>query len=274
MKLAWLVLALQACTGASVADDPYTGDWKQVDLRSIESVPPCVRLWFEERRYALQGSGTPQGFYANTLRAVPVGSTLSSSCKYPAPASNPIALQMRAWMLVIRPDGNGRRRVEAEPAPGSGDLNVDKTEEFKTVLWMHDGLLFDGNPNDEASALVFRRPSDPSATARAVLEQTISRLESGSCLDVLASMGLGTKVSQACELRRRMRQIAGDYIGLRINGATEFHRMPIAFPSPLKTLKQQHGIHFSFNALYEKQTLVDDALVFEEGGKWRVAFLW
>lgn len=276
MKVALLVFALQACACATVAQDSYAGDWKQVDLREIERTPPaCVRLWFEERTYALQRSGTPQGVYTSTIRAVPAG-TLSStpSCKYAAPASNPIAMQIRGWGLVLRPDGNGRQQVEADPMPGSGDLSVYKTEEFKTVLWLHDGLLFDGNPSEKGNALVFRRPSEPPATARAMLEQTISRLESGGCLDVLTSMGGWGNVAQACEVRSRMRQIAGDYIGLRINNTTEFDRISALLPMRSSIWKHQHGVHFSFNAMYEKQTLLNDALVFEEGGKWRVAFLW
>ena len=275
LVLPFIVLAV-LCRGVATAEDPYAGDWKNVDIRGVENRPPaCTRVWFEERSYALQRPDALQGIYSNVIRAAPVGAPSSRpDCKYPAPASNPIAQQLRMWRVIGRPDGSGGFRVAAEAAPGGGDMNVYKTQEFRTVLTLRSGRLIDETQSGAANGLVFRRAAEPPAAARRVLEETISRLESGGCLDVMAAMGAREKVAQMCELRRRMAEIAGRYIGLSVISSLEFDRVPDRFPNESKALKSQHGVHFSFNGQYENQKLHGDALVFEEEGRWRVAFLW
>ncbi len=267
MKHLLLSALVLLCTAATA--QPLTGDWKQVDLRGIENTPPaCVRLWFEERSYALQKQNDQMyGVYANLHRITPVGApSFQPNCKYPPPATKPLSLQTRMWNLAVRPDGN-RLRIAAEPGIGSGDMNLYKTEAFNTVVSVRNGLLVDGD-------LLFRRPSTASAAARQKLEETINRLEGGGCLEVMASMGRSDIAEQACDLRRRIGQYAGRYTGLSVISALEFDRIPEKFPMLSTAMKNQRGIHYSFNGQYERQTIPGDALVFEEGGSWRVAFLW
>lgn len=269
----FVIVVSMACAPVTTAADSYVGEWKQVDIRTLEKAPPaCMRLWFEERSYKLQQTDTLRGLYGNVIRSAPLGApSLQPDCKYWTVAPRAAAMQFRIWQIVARPTDDGGYRVGAQPMKGGGDFNSFKTEEFNTVIALKDGSLVDGVGGD---ALVFHRPAQPSADARMTLEQTITRLETGGCLEVMASMGSRLIAPQVCDLRRRIGELAGRYIGLSVISSMEFDRVPDNFPNESKSLKRQHGVHFSFNGQYENQKIPGDALVFEENGKWRVAFLW
>jgi hypothetical protein len=183
-------------------------------------------------------------------------------------------MQIRGWAVVMKSDGNGGQRVAAEPVNGTGDLKMLETKEFATVLRLRDGRLYDGDPGDAANMLVFEHAVAPPAPARELLETTVARLEGGECLEVITSLGRGDVAAQMCEVRRRMAAIAGSYTGLSIISATPFDRISDRFPLESKTFERRRGVHYSFFLRYEKQKLVADALLVEEGGKWRIAYLW
>ncbi|MEA2325526.1 MAG: hypothetical protein QOE68_485, partial [Thermoanaerobaculia bacterium] len=178
-----LIVVSMACAAVTSAADSYTGEWKQVDIRTIEKAPPaCLRLWFEERSYKLQQSEALQGVYGNVIRSATLGApSLSPDCKYWTGAPRPAAMQFRIWQVVARPVDGGGYRLAAQPMKGSGDFNSFKTEEFNTVIALKNRELVDGAGGD---AIVFHRPSPPSVDARTTQDQTNTRLETGGCLEV------------------------------------------------------------------------------------------
>jgi hypothetical protein len=269
-------------TAALASAGPVAGEWRNVDLRGIESQPGgCVRVWLEERLYDLQETADKvMGVYRNIIRAAPVGPlSFGPNCKaYPAPASNPIASQLRLWSIIGRPAGNGAWRIGAEPGIGGGDLQLMKTEEFRTAVVERNGRLVDGtgdaaNPND---TLVFRPAGSVPEAARTALERTVTRLHNGECLDVASALGASREIAvKMCELRERMSSLTGGYRSLTVDLTTEFDRVPENFPREAsKGWRRQHGVFFTFTGIYEKQQVPGNAIVYEDGGQWHVAFLW
>ena len=278
MKIALSLLILLAGTSMCAADAP-AGEWVSVDLRSIEGIPAgCVRLWIEERGYALKAERERvRGISRNLIRATPLGTpSLRPECKWPEPATNPIAHQMRIWGVVGKPDEGGGWQVAAQPLPGEGNMKVFKTEEFKTLLVKRGDRLFDGtgDPAEPNATFVFRRPALPPAEARATLEDTVRRLHTGACLEITSTFVPSAAAAQACDVRRRILDLAGNYLTLSVISATEFDRMPDHFPGPSTAMKRQRGVHFSFTGQYEKQRVLGDAIMIQDGQQWRLAFLW
>lgn len=283
MKLfsAVALLSVVLPVAAAVAEPP-SGEWYNVDLRGFETQPgnACLRLWIEERMYNLQPAGERlTGTYRNVIRATPVGGpSFSPDCKYPTPATNPIASQVRLWSIVGKATDAGGWSIGAQPGMGGGDLQVWKTEEFKTILVSRGGQLIDGtgSPEDPDHALVFRRSAPPSSGARDILEATLTRLHGGACLEVLTPLAVSRNAAvEACALRQRMAQLAGRYLSLSMISATDFDRVPNTFPkAPSSGWKRQRGVFFEFTSRFERQQLLGNAIVFEEAGQWRVALLW
>ncbi len=255
------------------------GEWRNVDLRGIEVLPgSCIRLWVEERAYHIQAAGDHfEGVYNNVLRATPVGlPSFNPNCHFPAPASNPVAMQIRGWALIGRSNGSGGWRVGAEPGVAGGDFHVDKTEEFHTFVTQQGNTLIDGENSDDAvHTLLFRAAAPPPPAARTALEESIMRVNGGSCLEVLTTIAVNRDaVVQACDVRERILNLSGKYISLSVDSATEFDRVPDKFPAQSTTVRRQHGVFFSFIGKFERTEVPGNAIVYEDGGKWRLGFLW
>jgi hypothetical protein len=255
------------------------GEWRNVDLRGIEVLPgSCIRLWVEERAYHIQAAGDHfEGVYNNVLRTTPVGApSFSLSCRFPPPASNPVAMQIRGWALIGRSNGSGGWRVGAEPGVAGGDFHADKTEEFHTVVTQQGNTLIDGeNSGDAVHTFLFRAAAPPPAEARTALEESIRRVEGGSCLEVLTAIAVNRDDAvQACGVRERILSLSGKYISLSVDSATEFDRVPDKFLAQSTALRRQHGVLFSFTGKFEKTEVPGNAVVYEDGGKWRLGFLW
>lgn len=283
MKI-WLAVALLLLTRLAVAspDAPPRGEWHHADLRGMEILAggTCVRLWFEERTYSLVPAGDSRltGTYVNVIRAAPVGlSSFSSQCKFPAPAENPVASQFRLWAVVGKRVTENTWRVRAEPGAPSGDLRVDKTEEFETRLELQGENLvdsLDGEGPDQA--LLFRHPAPSSPSPRVALEETIRRMLGGACLEVLSQLDtLPDAAREMCALRLRMNQLSGRLLSLSVDDFTELDRLPAEFPKASSSgYRRQRAFFFSFTGRYENQQIPGNAIVVEEEGTWHVAMLW
>lgn len=276
-------LALNMYSPADLFAEPPTGEWRHSDLRGVEVLPggTCVRVWFEERTYSLQPSppGRATGAYRNVVRAMPASPTsFAPTCAFPAPAENPIAHQIRMWLVVATDDGAQGWRVRAQPAPGGGDFDTLKTEEFTTRLVQKGDMLLDG-PGDERDAdrtLVFRRDPMPPAAARAELERLVRRLEGGGCLEVISRLvGKTEGVSEVCALRRQIAELQGPLVSIAVDVDTPIDRVPSGFPDRASSgWRRQRGAVVSFTAQYERAKVPGSALLFDEEGQWRVVVLW
>lgn len=258
------------------------GEWHNVDYRAVEVLPnACVRVWLEERKYAFQSQpgGAVQGAYQNVVRAIPVGApSFSQACRFPAPTQNPIAFQLRAWLVAGSPMDGGFWRLRAQPAPGAGDFSSLKTEEFSTELRLDGTLLQDGTGSlaDEDRVLLFRRPSASPPAARQALETTMARLNGGGCLEVMSAMATDKSgVAAVCEMRRQLLTMQGRYVSLTINADTQIDRVPKAVTTPgAAGFIRRRGVFYEFTAAFEKVRVPGNALAVEEGGTWRVVILW
>lgn len=259
------------------------GEWHHTDIRSIEILPggACIRLWLEERTYNIVPAGDSRftGTYFNVIRAAPVGApSFREECKFPPPAANPVATQIRGWSIVGSKTPEQAWRVRAQPGAPGGDLRIFKTEEFETKLYREGDHLVDSNGDSASSdALLFRPPAPPPAPARAALEDTIRRLHGGFCLEVMLKLAPGQEdaARELCVLRQRMTQIAGNLLSISVESATELDRMPVGFPrTPANGYRRQRGVFFSFLGSFEKQRIPGHAVVVEEEGAWRVDLLW
>jgi hypothetical protein len=261
----------------SYAESPQ-GEWSNADLMSLEKASDgCARAWLSERTYQLQLAGNRvNGIYRNVVRAIPVGApSFSPKCKFPAPAPNPIATQLRTWAIVGTATGIDRWQVSAEPGVGGGDFTHFKTEEFKTTLQVRAGYLFDG-AGDEASpdTLRFRARGLSPTPARDALETTVKRLNIGACLDVMATLAPSHEAAvKYCDVKERLRGFTGPFVALSVDGAAMFDRVDRAFPMASNTWRRQRGVVFSYVEQYEKQQLIGNAILYEDDDKWHIAFL-
>lgn len=278
-RLAGTAIVLMIISGCASAAEPPLGEWVQNDIRGMESIAgaTCTRMWIEERKYTLNGdAGQLMGSYGNVIRAMPIGMPSLPACKYPKPASSPIATQMRLWSLIGRPNDDGTWRIGAQPEQSGGDFDTFKMDEFKTRLTLRGATLIDAASDpDDPDALVFRRPAAPEPEARAALEEAVRRLQTGACVPVMMELGATQQVAaQMCALRKRITNLGGAYVSLSVDAATEFHRVPDNFPRPSTGMRRQRGVVYSFTTHYERQAVPGNAVVYEENGKWRVALLW
>lgn len=265
------------------SDEPPRGEWHSTDLRGIEVLPggACVRLWLEERTYNIIPAGDSRftGTYFNVIRAAPVGaSSFQKECRFPPPADNPVATQIRGWSIVGNKISEGIWRARAQPGSSGGDFHVDKSEEFETRLYRRGDRLVDssGNGEDPNKTFLFRPPAPPPAAARTALEDTIRRLHGGACLEVLSKLAPSPDAArEMCAIRQRMAQISGSLLSISVDGATEIDRVPAGFRrAPAEGYRRQQGVFFSFLGRYETQQIPGHAVVMEENGTWSVALFW
>ncbi len=100
-------------------------------------------------------------------------------------------------------------------------------------------------------------------------------MNGGSCLEVLTTIAVNRDaVVQACDVRERILNLSGKYISLSVDSATEFDRVPDKVPAQSTTVRRQHGVFFSFIGKFERTEVPGNAIVYEDGGKWRLGFLW
>lgn len=278
-----VALFIIAHSAEASSGEPPRGEWRHTDIRSIEILPggACIRLWIEERTYNIVPAGDSRfsGTYFNVIRAAPVGApSFRAECKFPPPADNPVATQIRGWSIIGNKTPEQAWRVRAQPGLPGGDLRVFKTEEFETKLYRRGDHLVDSNGSaNPDEALLFRPPSPSPASARTALEETVRRLHGGFCLEVMLKLAPGQEdaVRELCSLRQRMTQIAGSLLSISVDSATELDRVPVGFPrTPSNGYRRQRGVFFSFLGRYEKQQIPGHAVVVEEEGAWRVDLLW
>jgi hypothetical protein len=185
---------------------------------------------------------------------------------------------MRGWSIVGNKTPEGTWRVRAQPGPAAGDFHIDKSEEFETKLYRRGERLVDSSEGNEDSdkAFLFRPPAPPPAAARTALEDTIRRLHSGACLEVMSKLNPAQDVArEVCALRQRMVQISGSLLSISVDGATELDRVPAGFRrAPAEGYRRQRGVFFSFVGRYEKSQILGNAVVLEEEGSWNVVLLW
>ncbi|HEV7733702.1 MAG TPA: hypothetical protein VGR62_16155 [Candidatus Binatia bacterium] len=262
--------------------DVPQGEWHNTGIRTVEVLQDgtCLRVWLEERAYSFGSptNGAVAGIYRNVVRAVPVGPpSFREGCVFPAPASNPVASQMRAWEFAAKPVDEGAWLVRAEPRPGSGDLRLFEAEEFQTKVRVRGDRLIDTpSSTDDTPRLSFRRPGAPPDGARAALDDAVTRLHQGKCLEVLSALGHDAdRVTRVCDLRRRMDDLLGRYVSLSVDQAVELDAMPPEFNRGATSGPvARHGVFFAFIGQYEKERIPGNAVVAEEGGQWRVVALW
>jgi hypothetical protein len=280
--LLFAVLLIVVPSVVASPDELPRGEWHNTDLRGIEALPGgrCVRLWLEERTYNIVPTGESRftGNYFNVIRAAPVGLPSREGCRFPPPADNPVANQIRGWLILGNKTPEQAWRVRAEPGMRGGDLRDFKSEEFETKLYRRGEYLVDstGGGENPDEALFFRPPAPSPAAARAALEDTIRRLHEGACLEVLSTLVPTLDAArEMCTLRQRMAEITGSLLSISVDGVTELDRVPVGFPrTPSKGHRRQRGVFFSFMSNYEQQQIPGNAVVFEEEGAWKVVVLW
>jgi hypothetical protein len=267
------LISMQTLSSATIQ-----GDWYHTDVRGLEVLENgrCLRLWLEERAYNLGENGASlAGTYRNVIRATPVGAP-SVICKYPPPASNPVASQMRTWGVVARRSERGWT-VAAEPGLNGGDIQLARLESFATRLTPYAGALVDadGDADDQDKALFFRRGTAPPQAARMALESTVAGLYSGECLAIMTRLtGSADITAKTCDLRARMAALSGRYLSISVNSMTRLDRLPQLFPRPSNHWMRRNAVLYGFTASFEHQAMPGDAIVEEEAGSWRVAWLW
>jgi hypothetical protein len=136
--------------------------------------------------------------------------------------------------------------------------------------------LVAGSGDDLSKTLVFRPAVPVPPAARAVLEDTVQRMEGGECLKVMSRLATRPDAAaQMCALRAKMSQFLGSYLSMSVDSMTEFDRVPDGFPvKPSTGWRRQRGVFFVFTGRYENQVIPGNAVVFEEAGEWRVVLLW
>jgi hypothetical protein len=242
--------------------------------------PGCLRLWLEERNYQLKNdNGTLTGSYGNVIRAMPIGPpSYGPQCKYDAPAANPVAAQYRSWAIVGSSFDPGKWRLRAQAALGGGDPLGFNAADFETTLTSKDEALVDaaGSLDDVNQALMFRRAGPSPGGAREALEIALRKINTGGCLEVMGGTLLPEAVrTQVCELRQEIVKLAGRYVSLSVEHVAQFDRVPNTFPKDgANGFRRQSGAVFVFTAQHEKQALTGNAMAYEEGGAWRIVFLW
>jgi len=285
-----VLTALWSAPSWSSGAPPPAGLWTQVDFRSIEAAPldgepnACLRAWFEVRRYDIrpQSGDVLAGMFTDTTQTRTLGlMSAHERCRFPEPAPMPLSNQMRTWSVTLSAQGANRWITRARPESGAGNVKLSSTEAFETRLTLV-GVLIDtkGDLDDPDGALVFRPAAGPPPDFRTALESMLVRMNSGECLAVAGSLTMGAGrqdfAARVCELRRRRTPFVGNYISVRVSSSFEFDRVPKGFPAlgPPSGWKRQHGVLCSFMEVFEKQELPADAILLEEGGRWRVAMLW
>jgi hypothetical protein len=251
-----------------------SGQWRSVDVTSIESLPDyCMRVWVEERTWNLEEARWKRlkGKYRSVIRAVPVGATsLNPACKWPKPATKGDAAQIRDWSIRGRHADAGWN-VSAEKGSTTGDLRRDQAFAFTTTLNRRGETLTSA---DVKEPRVFRRAAPPPPAATVALEKTIHHLHTGGCYEVITSIGFNAEEAQrSCALRKEIQERIGPYQSLTVTDVIEFDRIPTVFPASV-LMKRQHGVLVSFDAKYEKQTVRGNAMLYDENGQWRVSLLW
>jgi hypothetical protein len=180
------------------------------------------------------------------------------------------------WQILGTPKATGDWLVRAEPGLGAGDFQAYNTEPFETSLALRGGKLVAGSGDDLSKTLVFRPAVPVPPAARAVLEDTVQRMEGGECLKVMSRLATRPDAAaQMCALRAKMSQFLGSYLSMSVDSMTEFDRVPDGFPvKPSTGWRRQRGVFFVFTGRYENQVIPGNAVVFEEAGEWRVVLLW
>jgi hypothetical protein len=258
------------------------GEWRHADIRGLEVLQQgaCVRLWLEERTYAFDPprNGRVTGAYRNVVRAAPIGAaSFAPTCKFPAPATNPVAMQTRMWS-VVGTLADAKWRLRTQPGPPAGDALGLASDEFTTDVVHRDTTLVDsrGAADDDDWTLVFRRASATPTEARAALERTVTQLTSGGCLQALSSLvHASANVVDVCAARAALDRLQGRFVNLKVDFSTSFDRVPLTFPwGPSDKRRRQRGVFFEFTDEFEKVRTAGSALVYEDNGQWRVAMLW
>jgi hypothetical protein len=253
-----------------------SGEWRNVDVMSIESVPGyCMRVWVEERTWDLDKTwrNRVRGTYRNVIRGIPVGSpSRKETCKWPAPATKAASAQIRLWPVAGRPAGDDHWSIAAAEGTTTGELRRDQAFPFTTTVERKGDTLLSA---DTPQPRVFRPAGRPApAAAVAALQKAIDEVHSDRCVEVIRSIGFDKQESKnSCALRKLIQKESGEYQSMSIEQALEFDRAPLAFPAS-SSLKQQHGVLFHFVAKYEKYPLPGNAILYEENGKWKLASLW
>jgi hypothetical protein len=251
------------------------GQWRSVDVTSIESVPGyCMRVWVEQRTWDLRETGRNRltGSYRSVIRSIPVGAmSVSPSCKWPEPATKAASAQIRLWGVTGRAGSDGDWNVSAKQGTTTGELRRDLAPAFTTSLQRRGGTVTSA---DATEPRVFRPAAEPPAAAFEALQKTIDHLHHGGCMEVITSIGFGAEEARrSCEMRARIQPQSGAYQSLTVTEATEFDRVPTIFPAAV-SFKRQHGVIVDFVAQYEKQQIRGSAILYDENGVWRVALLW
>ena len=258
------------------------GEWRHADIRGIESVQngACLRMWIEERTYILapQQEGRTMGVYGNVVRTTPIGAaSFAKACTFPPPATKPLTMQSRAWNVVatFRDTAWGLRA-----APGlssSSDLQL-QSEDFATRLSRQGVDMLDGlqSADDEDRTLVFRRAGTPPKEAWQALEDLITKMTAGGCLQALnALVHPPRSPAEVCAARAALTLALGHLTSLRVQQTTSFDRVPLTFPSgPSARWRRQQGLLFEFTGDFENGRSIGHALVYEDGKQWHVAMLW
>ena len=281
-SIVFFILLLGGCANAGITATAPSGDWYSTDFRGLEvasnqQMGICLRIWLEERAYSFvqHPSLEVAGYYRNVMRSVPVGPvSFRPECTFGGKAASPIAMQGRVWAIAGRSVGSDAWKIRTEPRPGTG-LSLYETKDFETTLSMRGNRLVDNDSANPEVTLTFRPAGSQPAAAREALEDAMQRVHNGHCLEVMSGLGFTSQqVADFCETRQRLEKLSGRYVAVQPDQVVQFDRAPLGFPQSSAQLHPQSGFFFAFVTKYEKQQSPGNAVVFEEGGKWRVVALW
>ncbi len=277
MIIPWVLLTL---VPAGLGADPLGGTWRQIDIRSLENGrhpetgTPCQRIWLEQRDYEFNETSDPQreGIYGNYLQAVPMGSI--TDCRFAEPAPEPLASHTRTWRVVAKRVDATTWQVNAEIGTNVGPFDLE-TPSFSTTLRIQGDRLSDERPQEP---LTFRRSADRSE-ARGALEARIRQLYTGRCEQVYRetelARGGAARIEQMCDLVERAKSFTGRFQSLVVEITSPFDAVPKDFPDPSSSSwVDRSGAVFQYKIVFEQQELYGSSIVWEQGGEWRLAYIW